>query len=262
MSDYLKCPRAYYLKNIYRRRESHHKITLMQPPLALGQVVHEVLDQVSQVPKESRFSKPLIAEFEKIWRKFTGKNGGFNSQEEEQIYKNRGKKMLERVQKFPGPLLNPAIKLRQYLPYYWLSDTENIILCGKIDWLEYIPKTNSLHVIDFKTGKTDEDEDSLQLLSYYLLVKNCQLRLVTKLSYWYLDRDNAPLEMKLPDGIKAHKTILEIGNKIALARKLEHFKCLKKEGCYACSPFEAIIQNKAEFIGVDALDRDVYVFAK
>src|SRR3990167_11317573 len=49
IGDYLKCPRAYYLKNVYRDPKTNHKITLMQPSLALGQIVHEVIESLSRL---------------------------------------------------------------------------------------------------------------------------------------------------------------------------------------------------------------------
>lgn len=259
IGDYLKCPRSYYLKNVYRDPKTSHKIALMQPALALGSGVHIVLENLSKLPKETRFKERLTQNFTQYWLTFAGKKGGFTSIDEENRYKERGLKMLERIQENPGPLMHPAVKLRQNLPYYWLSADENIILCGKIDWLEYLSQTDSVHVIDFKTGKTDEDDDSLQLLIYFLLVKNCQPRKVSQLSYWYLDRDDDLTRMKLPDGEVALETVLEIAKKIALARKLEHYNCPKKDSCFACKPFELIISGKAEFLGEDEMGRDMYV---
>ena len=56
------------------------------------------------------------------------------------------------------------------------SPEENIILCGKIDWLKYNEDTDSVCIIDFKTGKHDENGESLQLPIYQLLLKNLQKR--------------------------------------------------------------------------------------
>jgi len=55
ISDFLVCPRAYFLKNVYRDPKTRHKIKLMSPPLALGQVIHEVLESLSLLPTEDRF---------------------------------------------------------------------------------------------------------------------------------------------------------------------------------------------------------------
>ena len=145
---------------------------------------------------------------------------------------------------------------------FFLSPEENIILCGKIDWLEYFPDQDAVHIIDFKTGKNDEDEESLQLPIYYLLVANCQKRKVIKASYWYIDRSDVLSTKALPDPEKSYLSVLEVAKKIKLARKLNLFKCPHKTGCTYCKPMEAILQHKAEFIGVNSMDNDVYMLDK
>lgn len=257
--DFLQCPRAYYLNNVYRDPQTGHKITLMSPPLALGQAVHEVLESLSVLPTDKRFAQPLAPKFDEVWKKVSGKKGGFPSSEAEQKYKDRGLQMLTRVLDNPGPLKNLAVKIKMDLPYFWLSEKDNIILCGKIDWLEYLPDTESVHIIDFKTGKTDEDSKSLQLPIYHLLVHNCQQREVVRASYWYLERSDTPTEQPLPDLEKAQQRVLKIAKDIKLARQLKRFKCKHKTGCHACRPLEAVVRGDAEFVGVDAFKQDVYI---
>lgn len=259
INNYLKCPRAYYLNNVYKDPKTHHKISLISPPLALGQVVHEVVESLSVLPVNSRFKEPLVPKFNKIWEKVTGKKGGFSSKEQELQYKKRGEEMLGVVLNNPGPLKNLAIKIDMELPQYWLSDDDNIILCGKIDWLEYLPENDSVHIIDFKTGKKQEDTNSLQLPIYHLLAHNCQTRPVEKVSYWYLSLNNAPTPKKLPDLNSAHKQVLKIAKEIKLARALDRFKCPKGSGCSACKPLENIIQGKAELVGTGNFNQDVYI---
>lgn len=259
IGDYLKCPRAYYLKNMYRDPKSNHKIMLMEPPLALGQVVHEVIDSLSGLPVEERKVDGLLAVYEEKWKNITGARGGFASAEDENRFKERGAKMIGRVMANPGPLLHKAIKMRQELPYYWISEEENIILCGKIDWLEYIQETDSVRIIDFKTGKFDEDEGSLQLPIYLLLTAHCQTKAIAGASYWYLDRDDAPTAVSLPSGEEATKRVMDYAKMIVLARKLERFVCKQKDGCRACKPLENIIVGKAKFVGVGGYNQDIYV---
>lgn len=259
MSDYLKCPRLYFLRNVYRDPKNNRKVSIIQPPLALGQVVHDTIDTLSRVPVEERFKEPLMTTFETRWKMISGKLGGFKSIEEEEKYKTKGTAMIERVTAYPGPLKNKAIKIRQELPYYWLSEEDNIILCGKIDWLEYITESDSVHIIDFKTGKYDEDPDSLQLPIYYLIVKHCQTRTISKASYWYIDRDSYPLEVELPNEAESEKRVMEVAKKVALARKLEHFPCKSKSGCRFCMPYEAVFQGKAILVGQNEYGQDLYI---
>ncbi|MBU0576108.1 PD-(D/E)XK nuclease family protein [Patescibacteria group bacterium] len=260
MGDFLKCPRAYYLNNVYKSPETGRKIQLMSPPLALGGAVHEIIEGLSIISTQERFKKSLIEKFNDVWRKYRGERGGFSSDEQERKYKERGEKMLRKVMNNPGPLNNLAVKINEDLPQYWLSEDDNIILCGKVDWLEYLPDEDAVHIIDFKTGKREEQNGSLQLPIYHLLVHNTQQRKVAKASYWYLDLFDEPQEQELPDLIKAHDQILEIAKKIKLARKLERFKCPGGEGgCQQCKPLEKILAGEAKKVGVNEYNQDVFV---
>lgn len=260
ISDFLKCPRGYYLKNVYKDPNTKHKIKVMSPPLALGQSVHEVLESLSVLPRTERFSEPLTVKFERAWAKVSGKKGGFTDDASEYKYKKRGLDMLGRVWNNPGPISLPAVKIQADLPYYWLSEEENIILCGKIDWLEYLPDQDAVHIIDFKTGKNEEDEQSLQLPIYCLLVNNCQKRNVVKASYWYLDSSDTLTEKTLPDIKTSFNRVLEVAKQMKLARQINRFKCNNgEEGCMCCRPFEAVLRGEGEFVGEDDYRADVYM---
>ncbi|MEA3355385.1 MAG: PD-(D/E)XK nuclease family protein [Patescibacteria group bacterium] len=261
ISDWLICPQAYFLKNVYKDPKTNHKISLISPPLALGSAVHEVIEGLSILPVNKRFDESLIAKFDKVWEKFSGEKGGFINEGEENRYKEKGKEMLRKVMKNPGPLKNLAVKIQMDLPHYWLSEKDNIILCGKIDWLEYLEKEDKVHIIDFKTGKKSEQSESLQLPIYYLLVTNTQKRPVKKASYWYVNLDKKPVEQKLPNIKKAKEKILKIAKEIKLARQLERFKC-PTNGCRACKQMKRIINGEGKLVGVDNIRRDVYILPR
>ncbi len=258
IADFLKCPRLYYLRNVYRDPITRHKITIMTPPLALGQAVHDTIEELSTLPQEERLKTPLSKIFSEKWKSVEGKKGGFKTSEQEDSYVQRGLAMLKRIENNPGPVLKKAVKIKEELPYYWLSEDENIILCGKIDWLEYLEDTDSVHIIDFKTGKIEESEDSLQLPIYHLLVANTQKRKVEKASYWYLNKDDAPAEQSLPDLAEAYGKVFSIGKRIKLGRQLDHFKC-KDAGCRHCLPFEAVLKGKGELVGESNYHQDIYI---
>ncbi len=260
INDFTQCPRAYYLKNVYRDPATNHKIQVMSPALALGSTVHEVIESLSVLPVEKRFTVPLLEKFENAWQRVSGKRGGFYDAEIEESYKDRGRQMLKRVRENPGPVERLAVKIKSDLPQYWLSEEDEIILCGKIDWLEYLPETDSVHIIDFKTGKSEEDGSSLQLPIYHLLVNNTQQRKVSKASYWYLSFKDAPEEKTLPDLQAAHTEVLQIAKKIKLARKLGNFKCPHGEqGCFACRAMEQVVRGEAEYVGENEYGHDMYI---
>ena len=262
IQDYLKCPRAYYLKHIYRNPDTGNKIQLMQPPLALGQAVHEVLESIADLPKEERFKTSLLAKLKNVWENVSGKKGGFFSDEVENQYRREAEEMLEAVMDKPGPLKRLAVKINMELPHYWLSKEDNFILSGKIDWLEYLPETDSVHIIDFKTGQVRNDENSLQLPIYRLLVENCQTWPVEKASYWYL-RHNKMEEKKLPSSEEAKKKVMKIGKKIKLSGQLNKFPCPEGEkGCRYCRSLERIVDGEGELIGQGKYGSDIFVLPK
>jgi ATP-dependent helicase/DNAse subunit B len=259
IADFLKCPRLYYLRNMYKDPRNNHKFTVMTPALALGGVVHEVIESLSTLPSEDRLSIHLHQRFETLWPKITGELGGFKSHEEEMMAKERGKRMLQRIMDNPGPITRKAIKIKtdDGLPFYWLHEEENIILCGKIDWIEYLPD-DTVHIIDFKTGKHEEDSKSLQLPIYALLSKNTQKRVVSKASYWYLDQHDECHEVQLPDLTSSYEKVYEVAKRMKLARQINHFKC-PKDGCFACRPFERVLKGEGKLVGVSEYGQDIYI---
>src|SRR3990167_5643911 len=164
--------------------------------------------------------------------------------------------MIERVNSNRGPLAKLAVKLKEHAnnmpPNFYLSEKDNIILSGKIDWLEYVPEDDSVRVIDFKTGKNDEDKESLQLPIYALLLNALQKRKVSGAAYWYIDRNDEPTDVQLPEISGANKRVLAAALKVKEAREAGVFQCPRKaQGCFACKPFEKIIKGEAELVKVD-----------
>lgn len=259
INDFLNCPRLYYLRHVYKDPRTNNKLQVMNPYLALGLAVHDIVESLSVLPTEERLTVPLTKKYESNWKNYSGKKGGFRSKSEEQEFYDRGYAMLERVQNNPGPITNKAVKITRedFPPHYWLSEDDEIMISGKIDWLEYLPDTDTVHIIDFKTGRTEEKEDSLQLPIYLLLATNTQKRGVERASYWYLDRDDAPIEMELPEISKAYDDVMKVAKRVKLARQLEHFKC-PRDGCKHCLPYEDILKGKGELIGNSSY-QDIYI---
>lgn len=259
IGDFLTCPRSYYLRNMYKDPASGRKIDLVKPALSLGQIVHEVLEGLVSVPAGSRFSSSLVEKYEMAWVKVSGEKGGFDNRREENDFRARGRVMIERVENSPGPLANKAVRMNQDLPHYFLSEEDNIILCGKVDWLEHVPVDDSVHVIDFKTGRSEVRAGSLQLPIYSLLLVNCQKRKVSKASYWYLGREDGLKEIPLPDEEEAQQRVLQIARRVKRAREEQQLTCPRgAAGCYACGPFEAICRGEGRLVGQGLYNKDVY----
>lgn len=262
MGDFLKCPRLYYLKNVYKDPITKRKMNIVAPALSLGVSVHEVLEGLGDFPSTSRMDRNLLTWFDEVWKKVSGMRGGFISDEQEQEYKARGIAMLETVAKDPKFLINKRIKLPQgeMNPNFHISEDENIILNGLIDWIEYIPESDSLHIVDFKTGKYEEGEGSLQLPIYLLICNALQKRKVTKASYWYLESDKI-VEKDLPDAIQARIDVLEVAMKVKSARATQTFICPQGlDSCMHCRSFEKILKKdpSVTHVGIGGFNQDLY----
>lgn len=262
MGDFLKCPRLYYLHNVYKDPITKRKINIVSPALSLGITVHQVLEGLGDFPAEERMKRDLLSDFEKAWENVAGEKGGFQSDEEEKEYKERGVAMLTNVQHDPRFLVNKRIKLPrgEMNPNFYLSEEDNIILNGQVDWLEYLPD-DTLHIVDFKTGKNEETDGSLQLPIYLLLCNALQKRKVSRASYWYLEADKL-VEKELPDLETAHRDVLEVALRVKEAREKGEYPCSKGElGCFGCRPFEMIVSkdSKAKYLGVGGFNQDMYM---
>lgn len=258
LSDFDKCQRLYYLRNVYKDPKTYRKIQVVNPYLSLGATVHDTIGSISLFSKDERFKKSLSDSFEERWRAVSGKIGGFTSKEQEESFKERGLAMIRRIEENPGPLSSLALKIREKIPSIWLSESDNLVLCGVIDWIELLAD-NTLHIIDFKTGKSDGDKDSLQLPIYFLIVKNKMKRPVSKLSFWYLDIEDAPREAPFPEIKRVTDILIEKGKKIKELRLQREVVCTRG-GCRYCSEYEAVFQGKAEYVGLDKkMNKDLYL---
>lgn len=266
MGDFIKCPRLYYLHNVYKDPKTNRKMTIVNAHMSLGIAVHNVLEGLGQYPAEERMERDLRAQFEEEWLKVEGKKGGFISEEQMEAFKMRGKDMINTVIKDPRFLVNKRIKLPQTnMPCnFYLSEKDNIILNGLIDWIEYL-SDDTLHLIDFKTGKREEQDSSLQLPIYLLLCNALQKRTVSKASYWYLET-NKVIEKELPDIDTARASVYVVAIQVKEARDKKEFNCPQGDGgCMHCRVYEDILRFKngeessVEYIGVGGFNQDVYM---
>ncbi len=266
MGDFLKCPRLYYLHNVYKDPNTGRKMTLVTPYMSLGIAVHNVVEGLGDYPSEERMNRDLQKWFNEEWEKVKGKKGGFINNEQEQLFKERGQKMIETVTKNPRFLTNKRIKLpRNEMPCnFYLSEEDNIILNGLVDWIEYLPD-DTLHIIDFKTGKNEEKDSSLQMPIYFLLCHALQKRRVSKASYWYLETDTLT-DKELPTYDEAYRAVYDIAIQVKRSRDEKNFSCPKGEnGCVHCKPYEDILRFKkgeaspVEYIGIGGFNQDVYL---
>ena len=315
IGDYEKCPRLYYLHDVYKDPKTKRKINITSPYMSLGIAVHNVVEDLKNYKVEDRKKileeKNLIMNQEKLLENFdiefakvSGKKGGFTTEEQQKEFKGRGVNMIKKVIADPKMLLNKTISTKSYytgdmLPNFYISEEENIILCGNIDWIEYNDpdqknKTGTISVIDFKTGKNEEKENSMQLPIYKILLESLQNKWkVVSGKYWYLESGEVVTKEIDENKMKeVREKVIKIGievrdkkfewlvgddyNKVknsfddkkagwvARPNFESNFECIRgatesmsKFEC-ECKKYEKILAGEAEYLGVDMYNKDLY----
>lgn len=255
LRDFLKCPRAYYLKNRYRDPKTGFRLQIASGSMTLGSLVHDAIKWYLQTGRVAG-KEDVVKKFRNHWLKYKGKKGGFHSREEEGDFGRRGLQMLDSFLKHAA-FLEPNIPAYNFLKFYF-NDKDKIILNGKVDFIGELPD-GTAHVLDFKTGAKDE-EDSTQLHTYAILAESNFQKRVSKISYWYLDRDTSSKEAVL-DCLEEKLEWLK-SKTLEIKKAIEEDNWICKEGdrlCNDCRNYQAIIDGKGEFqFSDEEFKKDIY----
>jgi len=253
LRDFAKCPRAYYLKNLYKDPVSGRKLHIASPYLTLGVTIHDSISWFcSQEVKPTK--EELIQQFRKLWLKYHKKHGGFTSLDEEALFGKRGLEMLDNFYD-NSKALKPFVKPVQFPKHHLLDD---VILIGNTDYVG-LADDGTLEIVDFKTGIKDEDTP-LQLYIYAILCEANLQREVSSVAFWYLDRHSEPRQVVL-DPLETTLTWLQqeaIKVKEAVTRN--DWTCKKAPFlCRDCREYEALINGLGEFLYADLkFKKDIY----
>ncbi|MCL5935537.1 MAG: PD-(D/E)XK nuclease family protein [Firmicutes bacterium] len=245
LSDFQKCRRAYYLKNVYRDGVHGYKLLITSPYLSLGSLVHDTIHWYF-TRSENPTPEQTIRQFRLFWGKFRGKRGGFTTVEDEAVFGKRGLSMLDNFLKNTA-VLGQGMPTASF-PNFTIED--NLVFTGNMDYVEKLPD-GSLHVVDFKTGAKDEDGPT-QLYLYALMAENFYRRPVKKASFWYLDRESAPREVVLESREQTFRWLLERARQVKEAWQENKWVCTHPNPpCRDCRDYEAILEGKGEFMFTD-----------
>ena len=180
---WLECPRKYW--HYYLHEPTKYK----EPPrpyYTLGEAVHNTLNSFFSLVSQIRSHERLFDLLERYWQAARNQEGGFKDAAEEKIYKDRAVSMLENFFQKEDVTITPFKLSPSSTKYIPLNDT--VMLGGIIDRVDLEPD-DSLHIIDYKTGKEDRD-DPYQLSMYAILARNWLKKPVSKLSYLHLESGN------------------------------------------------------------------------
>lgn len=260
ISDFDRCPQLYFYRNVYRNPKTGLKIQLINPKLALGQIIHDTLRKFLYSTSLQKTQEQLGGILAWQWKQLAGEKGGFTSAGEEKAYQDRATKILDRFWAHKHFKETQPVKMPDFPK---LDLGEDIILTGRLDWLE--TDNDGYHIIDFKTGENEERDDSIQLPVYAILASGILKTNKLRASYWYLDKDEEIKEFKLPDLTITLENLKKKGAIIKSVRATQSFGCSSgNESCWACRDFLAITQGRAKLVSVDPIDRkqEVYIIPK
>lgn len=259
LTDFLKCPRSYYLKNVYKEPKQGFRLQIITPHLTLGSTVHDTIKwylESADKPEEGA----TLKKFRNFWGKFRLKRGGFNSLEEEASFGNRGLKMVNNFLDHVD-VLEPCAPFLHF-PKFKLI--ENVILMGNMDFVGQCAD-GTLHVVDFKTGAHDE-ESPLQLYIYAILAEANLQKEVSKASFWYLDREDGPRNIVLDPLDSQIEWLKQKGLELKAAIEKNEWVCIKaKDGtlCRDCRDYQLLLDGQGEFLFSDyRYKKDVYFLSK
>lgn len=258
LGDLEKCPQLYYYRNVYRTQRGM-KIQITNGPLALGGLVHDVIEQFMKLEPGDRKKAELDRLTEFLWQNIAGEKGGFKSYEEEKEDRERAQSMIDRF--WANEQFRSATGAK--IPNFPKVELGNdIILTGKLDWVQN--EGDGYLIIDFKTGKNKEKEDSYQLPIYALLVSEIFKTNQIIAKYWYLDTDEPMEEVALP-GLKAATELMkQKGEIVKMVRQTNSYKCKSGgESCWACRDFLAVARGKGKLVTVDMnRKQEIYILQK
>ncbi len=237
------------MEYIYRNPNTGNRIQIVNPYLSLGSAVHETVEYLSEISVKERSKISLKERFEKIFDTYKGKRGGFISKNKEDLFKERGIKMVSRFET-SSLIKKPTLQTKTNFPSVDLFPDKDIKLVGSLDWIEDLP-SGGAHIIDFKTGNGKENNDSLQLPIYAILAEKNISKKVEKASYWYLQHDDLPTEREIGDISVVLEKVKEVSLNIKEAIKDNNFPCSYPGRCFACGDYDRVFGGDAEMIGTD-----------
>lgn len=173
---YETCPQQYKFTYVDHLADQYKQ---PKPYLTMGAHVHNALkDFYEQYEPQERNWEVIDELLHKRWRE---NRKGFTDIADEREWGMRAQQMLKQF-----VLKNDVTKDPVMLEdYYDMDLSEDVKVIGRIDRVD--EDAEGLHVIDYKTGKFDEDDVSdLQLVIYSMIVSANDKRPVYKASFLYL----------------------------------------------------------------------------
>jgi putative RecB family exonuclease len=231
VNDYTNCPQLYKYRAILNLPE---QISL---DAERGKLVHSVLEDLFELPREDRQNKTALEILPTAWKKQIAENP-----ELEQMVTNQ-KEWMDRAQSLIETyftLENPQEFDSTFRELHLEKNfTDEIYLHGYVDRLDIAP-TGEVRIVDYKTGKSPkpgwEEKALFQLRVYALLYWRNEGVLPRVLQLIYLGDGKVVKSLPTEKVLEATERILHnIGEEILTAIETDFFPTKKSRLCDWCS---------------------------
>lgn len=231
--NFLECPRKYWYYHI--NPETKRKFP-EKSYFTLGQHVHTALRDFLTVPSSNRKPEMLLEFLESAWRSKNGTAGGFRTQEEENLARQRAVSMLERFLARENWRVSPFLlpeKEGEIPGYKQVELSKDLAFGGIIDRMDK-DEDGNLHIIDYKTGRGDEP-DKWQLPMYAVLMSRKLNTFVGRISYLFLEKGTTHTEeITIDKNLDTMERVEDVVAKIPKSKLKEDFVCPQGDNCRHC----------------------------
>lgn len=232
LSVFQLCPQQYkfiYLDGLLDAYRQH------RPYFTMGEHVHATLkDFLSVITPEKRNYQTASQLLHLKWAR---NRQGFRDREDE---KKWGEKALLQLENF---VRREDLSLSPFLveDYHEIEIEEKLTLLGRIDRVD--KKGESLHVIDYKTGKLKPREvDPLQLYFYALILERKFQLPVASVAYYFLG-ENKIIDYQ-PTRKNLQKALDSIKDQVGKILKEKAFPATLNQYCLTCDFLEICPKKK------------------
>lgn len=196
-----------------------------KPYLTMGAHVHNALhDFYEKLEPEERTWENLEKLLRKRWQE---NRKGFAGKEDEKKWGMKALQMLK-MYCFKNDLKKTPAMLEDY---YDMEIDDGLKVLGRIDRVD--EENEGYHVIDYKTGKIDEEDNSnLQLIAYAMIMSHNMKVPVYKASYLYL-QTNTWKSIDITEG-DYNKSIEEIRKQVEKIKAEKEFAPKINKNCKNC----------------------------
>lgn len=236
---YETCPKQYSFVYVEGLKEQYDT---PKPYLTIGAHVHNALkDLYERVTPDDRSVERLEQLLRTRWRE---NRRGFASIDDERMWGMKALQMMRLYARKTDLKRNPLL----LEDFHKAEISPTVQLIGRVDRVDEL-SDGSLHVIDYKTGKPDEEPSFFPLQLYAYLIQSKTGRPVSRASFYFLQ--SGQLVSTTPDEDSMQEAIADVKRRVTMIQDDQAFAPRLNPHCRSCDfreicPIRAKVQEYLE----------------